>query len=347
MIPAAADDQYVSVLFRSGRDLEPRCISRQLRPAPYHTTPFRGRESRLRIPHNIARNPQGRIRLRDGDCLHADVGPYGPPAPEPVRSAASRTSVVALGLCLGVRRLDLALLITLARLRSGVATPRAAQPPARTVSRDIHPVALGCFPWRHQPDEAMLSEISGRRPCRCMLWCPWNGPQGACKCLAGVTVTQLRVRFSSAMLASSEICPVWPSSRLDSVNFVPAMGRASTVVCVLARQHSKCRAILLPRQIGYEDLLRGVFQCTGWAASQVRLPPALHAQRRLCPTDPIHCAMGTLLTCLVVEPTLPRHRLVTSGSSRTTSCGHGASVSAALPLFNFGIQASALRFSRG
>ena len=300
LIPAAADDQYVSVLFRNGPDLEARCVGRMLRPAPYHVIPFRGREGRLRLPPAVARNPQGHIRLRDGDCLHADTGPFGPPPPEPARSfgcgsgvarwfilafGASRPKVIVWGLLgVGLWSFGEAMLS---------APPASLDPPSVRV-----PIVLGNYPWRHPADSAHLSAMSGDRPCRCSLWCPWTGPHGAFKCMPGVSLRQLQARFAPALVGTPSLCPVWPCARSDTVTYVPEFPAESSLVCVLVRHHARCKAVVLPHRMAYDDLIHAVLYQTGWGISQVRLPPGVHARRVLDAQAPIVLRNGDALDAL-------------------------------------------------
>ncbi|OLP89819.1 hypothetical protein AK812_SmicGene28672 [Symbiodinium microadriaticum] len=82
-IPSAANARFVSVLFRNGQELRPRCIERDFIYGPDTEVPFGDRTGRLRVPYPVRRGSPRTLRLRDGDCLHIDTGPYGPPPPQP------------------------------------------------------------------------------------------------------------------------------------------------------------------------------------------------------------------------------------------------------------------------
>ena len=87
LIPVAADPELVSVVFRSGNELHPCCVPQRIRRNPFARITLNGRQGRIREPYPVNSGRHSQLSLRNGDCLHADVGPYGPPPPEPARSA--------------------------------------------------------------------------------------------------------------------------------------------------------------------------------------------------------------------------------------------------------------------
>ena len=96
LIPSARNHDLVAVLLRTASSVEPRCLARSLPVAQYHSISINGRAGRLRLPYQVRRGGNQIVHLRDGDCVHADVGPWGPPPPEPVHSATFRTCQPAL-----------------------------------------------------------------------------------------------------------------------------------------------------------------------------------------------------------------------------------------------------------
>ena len=97
-IPAASNHDLVAVLLRTASFVEPRCLARSLPVAQYHSITINGRAGRLRLPYQVRRGGNQVVHLRDGDCVHADVGPWGPPPPTPARSATHRAFRLVLSL---------------------------------------------------------------------------------------------------------------------------------------------------------------------------------------------------------------------------------------------------------
>ncbi|CAE7887301.1 pol [Symbiodinium necroappetens] len=86
LIPAAADSNLASVVLRSGSTLQALCLTRAWQGNPYRRIALHGRQGRLREPYSVSRGIGGTVTFRDGDCLHADMGPFGPPPPTPATS---------------------------------------------------------------------------------------------------------------------------------------------------------------------------------------------------------------------------------------------------------------------
>ncbi|OLP77469.1 hypothetical protein AK812_SmicGene42466 [Symbiodinium microadriaticum] len=141
LIPIAADRGLASVVFRSGGGLHPVCVPRTLSRHPYASIQVNGRHTRIREPYQLSRQRGQALIVRDGDCLHADPGPYGPPPPEPAqpdRSTAGMGFIAALS----VRWYGLALGMLLGAVDAVQVLPVDPSPARPTRYRPSH------FPWR-------------------------------------------------------------------------------------------------------------------------------------------------------------------------------------------------------
>ena len=291
LIPTAADERYVSVLFRNGQVLQPRCIERDFRHGPYTEVPFQDRTGRLRIPQAIRRNSPRVIRLRDGDCLHVDTGPFGPPPPQPARSqAASRgTYLIALGTVAAPR---LTLLMSLLLLVQSSPSDNSGQLGGR-VPRPLP--ATGAYPWRSLGGQGRLSQVSGRFPCRCALVCPWTGRHGAFQLDPFETLERVQARFNPLLPPPRGLSPVWPSPRQDCLTCVPSLGCSSPLVCVFVIFEHLSKALIIPRRLTVADLRRVICYLTDWPVDAVRLPPALWARLGHNPQAMAHLRDGDVI----------------------------------------------------
>ena len=301
LIPAAAEGSLVSVVFRNGDNLHPRCLARTMPAADYHSIRLDGRRGRLRLPYHIRRSADQPLHFRDGECLHADTGPWGPPPPTPaVPSAAMRrgaTLFPALLLLLSCpRKQGFGILIGLLV----VGTPAMLHSEAVT-SVMSGMVSPSLYPWRQPASRALLSTVTAGNPVRCVLACPWTGPQGAFQGGSGLTVEAAHFRFADALLADTSLMPIWPGPHPYQLTFVPHLASPS-MVCVLMHYEGTLRSIVILRRLDYSDLICTVRFHLGQDVNQVRLPPALHAKRIHAPDRPMHLRDGDLLDVLASRP---------------------------------------------
>ena len=292
LIPAAADPGLVAVLFRAGRELVPSCIGRTVYGHPYCRLDVHGRAARLREPYPIARGREGSSRLRDGDCLHADVGPYGPPPPEPVHSQSPQRCRFPF-LLLAAVALRSGSSGVVAALMWGLMPTNAVQivAPEPVESREARYV-VGHFPWRQTPADRTLSVVCRHHRCRISLLCPWTGPQGVFQCRPDCHVQDLWERYAEAG-EPADYVPIWPCLSDDRLWIVPrAIGG---YVCVVARQDTALRSLFIPADVSYARLCRTLQHLTGWDLVQARVPPPLHAQQSQRPSEPVHLRDGDVI----------------------------------------------------
>ena len=311
LIPAAADDSLVSVVFRNGDQLIPRCLSRTMPAADYHSIRLEGRRGRLRLPYQTRRSVESPLHFRDGECLHADTGPWGPPPPTPAvpPSACERPYAPAwlLWFLVGPRILPAVYL-------SIAVVPAMVLDPTGGVAPDM--VRVGLYPWRQHAENAFVSAVTDRQPVRCLLHCPWTGPQGVFQGGQDLTVAQMHHRFDGALLADASLMPVWPSPNFYRLTLVPNM-MAPRLVCVLVHYDQAVRAVVLPRRIEYKDLVSSLRFILDAEINQVRLPPAGHAKRIGQPEGHIALRGGDLLDALARRPT---HRVAVRAASFMKDC---------------------------
>ena len=296
-IPSAANARFVSVLFRNGQELRPRCIERDFIYGPDTEVPFGDRTGRLRVPYPVRRGSPRTLRLRDGDCLHIDTGPYGPPPPQPARSHAATHGDIFLAVGL----------ITLPRLRLvapllllGLAGYRGDTLPLGTRVPRLTP-AVGAYPWRALDGRGRLNHVSGRFPCRCALACPWTGRHGAFQVDPAEDVAYAQARFAQLLPPPRTLMPVWPAPRQDCLTMVPGLGCSSPFACVFAIYEGHSRTLLIPRSLAVAELCRVIQYLTCWPFDAIRLPPALWARLRDQPQASAHLRDGDVLDVLREE----------------------------------------------
>ena len=318
LMPAAADEGLAAVLLRSGEALYPRCMTRRMPAADYHSITIQGRRGRLRVPYTTRHQPGTPFDLRDGDCIHADLGPWGPPPPTP---AVLPTPPPSQGSCVRAR---LARVVLFGLLMRFGAFPFVSLPlifgcamvvPASEAEYYDGAIHVGLFPWRNTEGTGQVSAISAGHPFRCVIHCPWTGTQGSFVATSDTTVIQLERNFARATLAGVGIVPVWPSPQHARLAVVPRL-QSSALACVLLHYSGAVRAAVLPRPITYDDLLSSLRFCLDGDVNQVRLPPALHARRILTPSQPIHLRDGDLLDVLAERPRDAGHRVRTESFLR-------------------------------
>ncbi|CAE6971384.1 unnamed protein product [Symbiodinium sp. CCMP2592] len=289
LIPAAADSSQVSVLIRSGEALYPRCLPRSIIRGRGLQVSVRGQRGRIRTPYSTGRDPERPIHLRDGDCLHADMGPFGPPPPQPVNSKAAPLCMpLVLSFLLGLRF----------PLLGAVMLPLIGGPCQHSVEPRRVEYSLGHFPWRLPRHSQSMDHISGTRACRTLYLCPWCGPQGVFHGAGALTLDELAQRYLSDDPAIPRLFPVWPSDRMDRLTFVPAISESAGLVCVVARIQGAQKSLIVPALVQYDQICRAVQYNTPWEVSQVRFPPAVHAARLVRPRAPLLLRTGDVLDVL-------------------------------------------------
>ncbi|CAE7836107.1 unnamed protein product [Symbiodinium sp. CCMP2592] len=303
---------------------QPDALSVHLIPAAADIAQItvRGRRGRIREPYTASRDPNRPIHLRDGDCLHADVGPFGPPPPEPVRSSTSSfrlSPLLALGALFQHRaQLPRGLVffglvahswVTLGRLLSIALQVHVAQNTfllwpvcgavhlSRTDQRHAT-YSIGHYPWRLAPDDQVASHVSHAAGFRATYLCPWLGPQGDFQGPSTLTTAALARRYQGGDSAVAGLMPVWPGDRSDRLLFVPQLTEANPLVCVVARSEHCQRSLLLPPDSAYEQICRAVVYLARLEVGQVRLPPAVFALCGLRPNADIHLRTGDVLDVL-------------------------------------------------
>ena len=301
LIPAAAENSLVSVVFRHGDQLHPRCLARTMPAADYHSIRLAGRRGRIRLPYHTRRNADQPLYFRDGECLHADTGPWGPPPPTPAvhsgvaGSGTTNPFAVILALsCLQPYRGAAVLSILLVGASAMMPTASITSALSGTVNPSL-------YPWRQPASRALLSAVADGDPVRCVLACPWTGPQGAFQGGPDLTVEAVHFRFAAALLADTSLMPVWPGPHPYQLTFVPHLA-SSSLICALLHYEGTLRSIVLPRRIDYSDLICAVRFHLGQDVNQVRLPPAIHAKRIHAPDRPVSLRDGDLLDVLASRP---------------------------------------------
>ncbi|CAE7788155.1 unnamed protein product, partial [Symbiodinium microadriaticum] len=313
LIPAAAEDSLASVVFRNGDQLLPRCLAREMPAADYHSIRLDGRRGRLRLPYHTRRSAHSPLHFRDGECLHADTGPWGPPPPTPAvpSSAYVGASWTPLMLLLAGPRSGwrVPLLAIFALSRAMISDDSRTQATSAVIR-------VGQYPWRTPADRAAVSATSDGQDFRCILHCPWTGPQGVFQGRASLTVLQLHQRFDAALLADASLVPVWPNPNFYRLNFVPGI-RSSSLVCVLVHHDQTVRAVVVPGRISYTDLASAMRFILDTDVNQVRLPPAVHVRRMHAPESLITLRDGDLLDVLAGRP---NHLLSVRSASFMKDC---------------------------
>ena len=158
-------------------------------------------------------------------------------------------------------------------------------------------VRVGLYPWRQHAERALVSVVTDGQPLRCLLHCPWTGPQGVFQGGSDLTVARMHQRFDGALLADASLMPVWPSPNFYRLTLVPNL-MAPRLVCVLVHYEQAVRAVVLPRRIEYRDLVSALRFVLDGEVNQVRLPPAVHARRILQPEGHIALRDDDLLDAL-------------------------------------------------
>ena len=313
LIPAAAEDSLASVVFRNGDQLLPRCLAREMPAADYHSIRLDGRRGRLRLPYHTRRSAHSPLHFRDGECLHADTGPWGPPPPTPAvpSSAYVGASWTPLMLLLAGPRSGwrVPVLAIFALSRAMISDDSRTQATSAVIR-------VGQYPWRTPADRAAVSATSDGQDFRCILHCPWTGPQGVFQGRASLTVLQLHQRFDAALLADASLVPVWPNPNFYRLNFVPGI-RSSSLVCVLVHHDQTVRAVVVPGRISYTDLASAMRFILDTDVNQVRLPPAVHVRRMHAPESLITLRDGDLLDVLAGRP---NHLLSVRSASFMKDC---------------------------
>ncbi|CAE7876172.1 unnamed protein product [Symbiodinium microadriaticum] len=274
LIPMAADSGLASVVFRSNGHLYPACVQRALPRHPYASIQLNGRHARIREPYQLSRQRGQALMVRDGDCLHADPGPFGPPPPVPADTATSTTGI---GVMMAVSFRWYGLAVLFLSVADAVQILPIAPPPD-------HPTRYrpGYFPWRESWEQRRVAPVCSGTSCHTSLLCPWTGPQGVFSCAASLPVQEMWRRYSQHGLYA-DFMPVWPSLDDTRLWLVPRAPLGSGIVSVVCRNAHLLRAIFLPQTLTITQLCQSVQYLTGWEVGQVRSPPAAYA--RLCLAD--------------------------------------------------------------
>ena len=291
LAPAASNHDLVSVLLRTATIVEPRCMAHTLPAAHYHSVIINGSTGRLRLPYQVRRGPDQAVRLRDGDCLHADVGPWGPPPQTPVSSVAERASMP---------RFLLRLLLAAALGRQRGPFLGAFAMLEATAAWDF--LQVGSFPWRRDMSQTTLRVVGGPTPCRCLLLCPWTGRHSSIQSTADTTLEQVRASLRPALFGHAQLHPVWPSIKRNCLALVPQTP-AVEFVCVVGLLAGATHPCLVPSCISSDGLGRVLQHRIGRSTGQVRLPPALKARSLTCSDEPLRLRDGDVLD--IVDPERP------------------------------------------
>ncbi|CAE7208415.1 unnamed protein product, partial [Symbiodinium microadriaticum] len=290
LIPVAADRGLASVVFRSGGSLHPVCVPRTFSRQPYASIQLNGRHTRIREPYQLSRQRGQALVVRDGDCLHADPGPYGPPPPEPVAPARSTAGAGFLA-AISMRWYGLALSILLSAAEAVQflhLDPSPARPPR---------YCPGHFPWREPWGRRTVASVCAGPSCHTSLLCPWSGPQGVFTCAASLSVLEIWGRYSQPNMYD-DFVPVWPSLDDSRLWLVPRAPGNGGLVCVVCRNAHMLRAILLPEKLSLTQLCQSVHYVTGWEVGQVRSPPAAFVRQCLADDAQVILRNGDVLDVL-------------------------------------------------
>ncbi|CAE7199873.1 ABHD8 [Symbiodinium necroappetens] len=276
LIPAAANPDLAAVVLRTGSALQPICLARTWQGNPYRRIVLNGRHGRLREPYSISRGSGGAVAFRDGDCMHADMGPFGPPPPTPARSDGHRLSIT-VGVIAVMRFLlpGRFALLCLALLATSPAAVQLVPPAPDGVSSARYSVSH--YPWREAVEQQHLNRVCRDKGCRISLLCPWRGPQGLYHTTSQATLHDVWHHYEESG-RPQELMPVWPGLTADRLWFVPRAHIAGALVCVVAHQDTRIQALVIPTRSSPARLLQTIRYMTGWAVDSIGLPPGLHTQ---------------------------------------------------------------------
>ena len=282
LLPAAADPSLASVVLRTGTNLQALCLSRTWQGNPYRRIALQGRQGRLREPYSVSRGSGGSVTFRDGDCLHADMGPFGPPPPTPATSGLGPRSALlwtafALALLHGDSASPWSLWLLLVCTRAVQIVPPA--PEGVSVTR----VSVSHYPWRETLERQTLRQVFREKCCRVSLLCPWRGPQGLYHTPLQATLQEVWAHYAEDG-RPHELVPIWPGLSADRLWFVPRAHIAGSLVCVVAVQGANMRALVLPARMSFLRLSETVRYLTGWDIAALR-PPLCLQVRHLPPPD--------------------------------------------------------------
>ena len=273
LIPAAADPNLASVVLRSDSTLQALCLTRVWQGNPYRRISLLGRHGRLREPYSVSRGVGGTVTFRDGDCLRADMGPFGPPPPTPAASDGRKSHPVLWCLLawgsLSFRPGPFLVLLGIVGWANSVhiLPPAPDGVPAAKIS-------VSHFPWRETHERRTLSGICRDRCCRISLLCPWRGPQGLYQTPAQASLHDVWDHYAEPG-RPHELMPVWPSLSADRLWLIPRAHIAGALVCVVAHSDQGSRALVVPARLTAARLLQTVGYLTGWDARRIQLPLGL------------------------------------------------------------------------
>ena len=299
LIPAAADPNLASVVLRSGPNLQALCLTRVWQGNPYRRIALHGRQGRLREPYSVSRGVGGTVTFRDGDCLHVDMGPFGPPPPTPATSHGRHARPVMwpvlLLSSLSSRHAPLFVSFLLVGAINGVhilpPAPEGVPAPRLSVSH---------FPWRETHERRTLRGVCRERCCRMSLLCPWRGPQGLYQTSAYAVLHDVWDHYAEPG-RPHELMPLWPSLSADRLWFVPRAHIAGALVCVVAHSQLGPRALVLPARLSATRLRQTVEYLTGWNIQRLELPIGLPVPSSTHPESSCLLRDGDVLDVSLVE----------------------------------------------
>ncbi|CAE7614627.1 unnamed protein product [Symbiodinium sp. CCMP2592] len=272
MIPRAVDPLRANVILR-GDDERLWAVS-----FPSHLTvddvqhlTLEGSRISLRTPQEAgSTTATAAMNLRDGDCVRFAYA--GPPRPEPASdgSYTSRSTgrMPLFWLTLfspGLGRMRWVLLCWLCTGAFAMFEPRSTGPVfvpffPDYVRQGLHTnlVRVGRFPWRAHFDEANLLMLVEGRQCQVACLSPFWGAGKAVIVDAEASCTH---SFSRAdkdrILWADGYAPVWPAPVAVELTVVPTPPDPTTV-CIVARVWHATVALLTPRVVTVEWLLRAL-----------------------------------------------------------------------------------------
>ncbi|CAE7632934.1 X-element\ORF2 [Symbiodinium sp. CCMP2592] len=291
MIPRAVDPLRANVILR-GDDERLWAVS-----LPSHLTgddvqhlTLEGSRISLRTPQEEGSTAATTaMTLRDGDCVRFAYA--GPPRPEPVpngsytsRSTGWRPLFWLTLLSPGLGRMRWVLLCWLCTGACAMFEPRSTGPVfvpfPDYVRQGLHTnlVRVGRFPWRTHFDEANLLMLVEGRQCQVACLSPFWGAGKAVSVDAEASCTH---SFSRAdkdrILWADGYAPVWPAPVAVELTVVPTPPDPTTV-CIVARVWHATVALLTPRVVTVEWLLRTLRHVFGRHALALALPPQIRRQ---------------------------------------------------------------------
>ena len=299
LMPSAANADLAAVVLQAEGALHPRCVQRTLPLGGTGAVTINGRAGRVQAPYST-RPGHGPVSLRDGDCLPVNFGPYGPPPPQPVHSAAHMPRSLSL-FCLGLafsgnwRSFLGASLLFVAAMDHN---PRL---------EDTKPIyRISAFPWRLPLHERTAEGVCDRHRCRYTVLCPWTGPQGTYSAAPSTPVLEVWQHYRSILPGwpDQQFAPTWPGLRHDRITVIP-VPPSPALACVVVRQSYHARAVLLHAQLTHDHLCRIIQHHTPWRPAEVFLPPAAQVASQNSEGAVVRLRTGDVID--ILETPMQRH----------------------------------------